>query len=159
MTGSVLVFVANCHWRVRGRIQKLARNPSSLVSLQHDGADGALDTLDLHDLILQNISELFNIISQDQGHDVELASNLVEPSILSSLASAWTTSSMWADSTKMSTNASRGAMVVHRFRVLRLPPIPRFIDSLPRVASRRMESRVHMTIRFPKDHLSWASFS
>src|SRR5256885_4949835 len=72
-------------------------------------------------------------------------------SILSSLASAWTTSSMWADSTKMSTNASRGAMVVHRFRVLRLPLIPRFIDSLPRVASRRMESRVHMTIRFPKD--------
>src|SRR5256885_5268746 len=57
---------------------------------------------------------------------------------------------MWADSTKMSTNASRGAMVVHRFRVLRLPLIPRFIDSLPRVASRRMESRVHMTIRFPK---------
>src|SRR2546421_1341396 len=72
-------------------------------------------------------------------------------SILSSLASACTSSSMWAGSTKMSPNASRGAMVVHRFRVLRLPLIPRFIDSLPRVASRRMESRVHMTIRFPKD--------
>jgi len=40
--------------------------------------DRALDTFDLHDLILQNVPKLLNVIRQDQGHDVELASNLVQ---------------------------------------------------------------------------------
>src|SRR2546425_11799011 len=55
---------------------------------------------------------------------------------------------MWADSTKMSTNASRGAMLVHRFRVLRLPAIPRFIDSLPRLGVSQNGIQGPMTIDF-----------
>ena len=62
MIGSVLVFLTNGHRRVSGRTEKLAREPRSLVSLQDDGADGAFDTLDLHDPVLQDIPEFFDII-------------------------------------------------------------------------------------------------
>src|SRR4029077_1094644 len=66
---------------------------------------------------------------------------------LSSLARAWTTSSMWADSTKMSTNASRGAMVLHTLDSLPAA-ILRFIDSLPRLMFCRIDSQIPALIHF-----------
>src|SRR5207245_9382645 len=78
MIGSVLVFVANGHRRVSGWIEKLAGESGSLVGFQDDGADGALDTLDFHDLVLQDIPEFLDIVCSYEVYDVEVAGTLVE---------------------------------------------------------------------------------
>lgn len=70
--------MANSRRMMIGRRQKLRRMPWTLVSLQHNRTHSTLDAAYLHDLVLQNITELFNIVSLDESHDVKLSRHLVQ---------------------------------------------------------------------------------
>jgi len=48
------------------------------MRLENDRAYGALDATNLHDPILQDIAELFDIISPYKRNDVELTSHFVQ---------------------------------------------------------------------------------